>query len=208
MKKSDKDKSAKLERRSMMGFDRQGDSVSADDLTNPESQDDQAPESEVSVESTLRKERDEYYDLLLRKQAEFENYRKRVLREREEVRSNARADLIAELLPVLDSCEKGLQAMQEETVPEPCRAYVDGYALLLRQLQAFLERHEVKEVPGVGSAFDPNVHEAIVSEVTEDRKHNQVVEEFRKGYVIGEKLLRPSQVKVAVPANEVDPKDS
>lgn len=208
MDKSNKEKSAKFERRSFMGFDRHADSASTDDPANAEPQDDQPSESEVSVESTLRKERDEYYDLLLRKQAEFENYRKRVMREREEVRSSARADVIAELLPVVDSCEKGLQSMQEESVPESCRTYVDGYALLLRQLRSFLDRHEVKEVPGVGSAFDPNVHEAIVSEVTEDQKQNQVVEEFRKGYVIGEKLLRPSQVKVAVPADESESKDS
>ena len=208
MAKIDKEKSAKIEKRSIMEFDRRADSVSTDDLANSDTSENQSSESEASTENTLKKERDEYYDLLLRKQAEFENYRKRVMREQEEVRNNVRADVIAELLPVVDSCEKGLQVMQEQTVPEPCRTYVDGYALLLRQLQSFLERHEVKAVPGVGSAFDPNVHEAIVSEVADDQEHNQVVEEFRKGYLIGEKLLRPSQVKVAMPSDESGSKDS
>jgi len=202
MTQSDRKKSARIDRPSVMGFDRPADSVSTDDLTNSDNSVEEPSEAETSVEATLRKERDEYYDLLLRKQAEFENYRKRVLREREELRTSARAEVIAELLPVVDACEKGLQAMQADSVPEPCRVYVDGYELLLRQLQSFLERHEVTEVPGVGSAFDPNVHEAIVSEVTQDQSHHQVVEEFRKGYLIGEKLLRPSQVKVGAPSKD------
>ncbi|MEJ2083038.1 MAG: nucleotide exchange factor GrpE [Acidobacteriota bacterium] len=130
MAKIDKEKSAKIEKRSIMEFDRRADSVSTDDRANSNASEDQSAESEASIEDTLKKERDEYYDLLLRKQAEFENYRKRVMREQEEVRNNVRADVIAELLPVVDSCEKGLQVMQEQTVPEPCRTYVDGYALL------------------------------------------------------------------------------
>ncbi len=199
MGKTDKKNSARIERRSEKGFDRPADSVSADDLENSETVEDQTPDPESALETKLRQERDEYYDLLLRKQAEFENYRKRVLREREEVRLSARADVIAELLPVVDSCEKGLHAMRAESVPESCRVFIDGYELLLKQLRSFLDRHDVKEVPGVGATFDPNVHEAIVSEVAGKGNHNQVVEEFRKGYLIGEKLLRPSQVKVAIP---------
>lgn len=196
-----RNQSAKIERRSILGFDRP-DSVSENGADPTETTEEESSIPETQAEDVLKKERDEYYDLLLRKQAEFENYRKRVLREREETRINARADVIAELLPVVDACEKGLEAMQSKSVPEPCRVFVDGYELLLKQLRSFLEKHEVKEVPGVGSDFDPNIHEAVVSEIADDQNREQVIEEFRKGYLIGERLLRPSQVKVAIPASD------
>ena len=196
-----RNQSAKIERRSILGFDRP-DSVSENGADPTETTEEESSIPETQAEDVLKKERDEYYDLLLRKQAEFENYRKRVLREREETRINARADVIAELLPVVDACEKGLEAMQSKSVPEPCRVFVDGYELLLKQFRSFLEKHEVKEVPGVGSDFDPNIHEAVVSEIADDQNREQVIEEFRKGYLIGERLLRPSQVKVAIPASD------
>lgn len=146
---------------------------------------------------TLRKERDEYCDLLLRKQAEFENYRKRVLRERDEQRVHVKAGLLEELLPVLDACEKGLEAMQQTAQDQVSASFLEGYDLLVKQLKQLLERHGVTEIPGPGSIFDPNVHEAVLREVNSDFKENEIIEEYRKGYLIEDKLLRASQVKVA-----------
>ncbi len=150
----------------------------------------------AAVIEALRRERDEYYDLLLRKQAEFENYRKRVNREREEDRAAAFAEILREILPVLDAGEKGLEKLRESAGPDS--PYVEGFELLLRTLRGLLEKYGVREVPGVGADFDPTVHEAVVREISDRTEENQVVEEYRKGYLIGERLLRPAQVKVSV----------
>lgn len=167
--------------------------------------DDQSPdeESAVSEESgetadpldSLQKERDEYYDLLLRKQAEFENYRRRTSREREDSWAAAQAEVIRELLPIIDACEKGLESMPEDTQEN---SYHHGYSLLLRQLKGVLEKFGVSEVSGEGSTFDPNLHEAVLREMSRAYAENEVIEEFRKGYQMGDRLLRASQVKVAV----------
>ncbi|HUG43202.1 MAG TPA: nucleotide exchange factor GrpE [Acidobacteriota bacterium] len=155
-----------------------------------------SPEGELG---RLRAERDEYKDLLLRKQAEFENFRKRTQKERVEARLDAQAEIIRELLLVVDACEKGLESLPAEATADPVLAtFQEGYQLLLKQLQALLQRFNVSEVAGVGSAFDPNVHEAVVSEEDSQRAEGEVLEEYRKGYLIGERLLRPAQVKVSV----------
>jgi molecular chaperone GrpE len=171
-----------------------GDSTSQEDL----GRDDATSGGDTDAAETVRRERDEYYDLLLRKQAEFENYRKRVERDRGEARAAAQAEVIAELLPVLDACEKGLKSMQSEASATAPNSFAEGYELLLRQLRSILGRYDVKEVPGVGAEFDPNLHEAVIREISRDFGEHEIVEEYRKGYTIGDRLLRPSQVKVAV----------
>ncbi|MBI4444405.1 MAG: nucleotide exchange factor GrpE [Acidobacteria bacterium] len=154
-------------------------------------------ESYIQIIEALRKERDEYYDLLLRKQAEFDNFRKRVLREKEDIRSASFADVLKEILPVVDGCEKGLASMRE--IDEPAlQAYREGYELLLKRLQLVLERFGVGVVPGVGSPFDPKVHEAVQREESTSVPDGMIVEEYRKGYTIKDRLLRAAQVKVAV----------
>lgn len=153
-------------------------------------------DAQNSALDLIQKERDEYQDLLLRKQAEFENFRKRTNREREELRSAAHAEVIRELLPVIDACEKGLESL--ESGPDSGTTFKEGYGLLLRQLRGVLERFGVREAPGIGARFDPGVHEAVMREVSEAHEEHSVLEEYRKGYLIGDRLLRPSQVKVSV----------
>ncbi len=156
----------------------------------------------VKTIEELRQERDQYYDLMLRKQAEFENYRKRVNREKAELRGASKAEVLRELLPVLDSAEKGLETLRE-IEPSPERdAFVEGYELLVKGLAGLLERFGVSEVAGVGEAFDPHFHEAVIREVGDHLEDGEILEEFRKGYEMNGRLLRPSQVKVAVQAKE------
>jgi molecular chaperone GrpE len=145
----------------------------------------------------VERERDEYYDLLLRRQAEFENFKRRVNREKSEMRISGKLEVLEDLLPIIEACEKGLESMREEA-DSVGETYLDGYELLLKELRSVLEKHNVVEVPGVGKAFDPNMHEAVVREVTNDSAEGEILEEFRKGYQLGERLLRPSQVRVAV----------
>lgn len=157
-----------------------------------------------TIES-LQKEKDEYYDLLLRKQAEFENFRKRVLKEKEEERLAGHAEILRELLPVVDACEKGLESMESHPSDDPTlETYRQGYELMLKRVKVVLDKFQVAETPGVGSQFDPRVHEAVSREVTSEHSDGEILEQFQKGYTIGNRLLRPAQVKVAVQPVESD----
>ena len=155
---------------------------------------------ETELETALR-ERDEFLDLLQRKQAEFENYKRRVDREKSELRFSVRSELMEQILDVVDACEKGLESLRENE-SEELGSFVEGYELLQKQLKTILDRYEVSETPGVGSPFDPNLHEALIRETTDDHEEGEILEEYRKGYTMGDRLLRPSQVKVAAPAED------
>jgi len=158
-----------------------------------------SPEFLLKTLESVRKERDEYYDLLLRKQAEFENFRKRTMKDRQEARLAALADIARELLPILDAAEKGLASLEEAPSDPRLRSYREGYLLFIRNLRAVLEKFGVTELQTVGEKFDPTVHEAVATEVTNEREEGHILEELRKGYLISDRLLRPAQVKVAKP---------
>jgi len=159
-------------------------------------------EQEVQEEfDSVCRERDEYLDLLTRKQAEFENYRRRVEKEKEDIRVMAQSEVIREVLTVVDACEAGVEKLAEAD-SDTSEVFVEGYGLLLKQLRSLLDKFDVKEVPGVGVTFDPNVHEAVVSEVRPDHEEGEILEQYRKGYLIKDRLLRPSQVRVAVQPEE------
>jgi molecular chaperone GrpE len=151
----------------------------------------------------LRKERDENYDLLLRKQAEFENYRKRVAREKKELSLSARGAVIKELLHVVDAFEKGLNSLGQESSDSALETYRQGYELMLKEFWSVFDKFNVTEIAGSGACFDPNVHEAVVREVTTEHEEGEILDEYRKGYMIGNRLLRPAQVKVAVRPDEL-----
>lgn len=153
--------------------------------------------SEAAVDpliAELRRQRDEYYDRLLRKAAEFDNYRKRVDRERREFTETAAADLLAELLPLVDDLERALEV---ETGPDGSDAYRKGVELMYKQLLDLLRKRGVRPIEAVGADFDPQYHQAIVHEVTDQHRDGEVMAELRRGYLLGDRLLRPAMVKVA-----------
>jgi molecular chaperone GrpE len=155
------------------------------------------PAPDMSPEDDLRRERDDALDRLLRTAAEFDNYRKRTERERRDLSDAVSADVIRDLLPVADDLER---ALSSEPAPGPCAdvvgAFRSGIELIHRQLIEALRRRGVEPFPSVGSQFDPAWHEAIASEPALDRPDGEVVAEIRRGYRIGQKLLRPAMVKV------------
>ena len=163
-----------------------------------EESDDLQQDSSLETIDTLRQEKEEQYDLLLRKQAELENYRKRVAKEKDELRLTAQARVLEELLPVLDALEKGLHSLKAAPGDSALEAYREGYELMFKEVQSVLQKFAVIETPGVGAPFDPNMHEAVVREVTTEHEEGEILDEYRKGYKINDRLLRPSQVKVAV----------
>ncbi len=148
----------------------------------------------VSREAELESERDNYRDLLLRRTAEFENFRKRTDRERLAQSEAAAADLMTELLPLVDDLERALQA---EAGSEGAEAYRRGVELIHRQLSEVLRKRGVKAIEALGADFDPHYHQAVSHEPAEGRRDGEIIEEYRRGFMLGDRLLRPSMVKVA-----------
>jgi molecular chaperone GrpE len=144
--------------------------------------------------SELQRQRDEYYDLLLRKSAEFDNYRKRIDRDRQAQSENAAASLVEELLPLMDDLERALKA---DAGAEGGEAYRRGVELIQQQLGEILRKRGVRPIDALGADFDPHYHQAVSYEPAEGRREGEIVEEFRRGYMLGDRLLRPSMVKVA-----------
>jgi molecular chaperone GrpE len=177
----------------------------ADTPTEPVDLPETAIEFYVKTVEELSKERDEYYDSLLRKQAEFDNYRKRVNKEKVDLRTIVQVEVFSQLLPVLDSCEKGLETLPEVDGDPKLSAYREGLELLAANLESLLQRFEVTQVPGEGAIFDPHVHEAVMREEVEEGVDGQVLEVFRKGFQVKDRLIRPSQVKVAAISEPADP---
>jgi molecular chaperone GrpE len=146
----------------------------------------------------LQRERDDLYDRLLRTTAEFDNYRKRVERERREWSEAAAADVIRELLPALDDFERALSTpLDAGAGPEALARYRDGVDLIRRQLMDVLRRYGVEPFDTVGRDFDPEWHEAVTTEPADGYRDGEVTLELRRGYRIGQRLLRPAMVKVA-----------
>jgi len=136
-------------------------------------------------------ERDMLLDRLARMQAEFDNARKRTLKEQQEFRDYAAADAIKSLLPVLDSFERALKVNAEAT------EFRNGVELIYKQLLSALEKLSVQPIKVAGEQFNPHVHEAIEMVDTNDVPDHQVIEELQRGYKMKDRLLRPAMVKVA-----------
>lgn len=149
-------------------------------------------QSQVEV---LLTERASLYDKLLRRQAEFDNYRKRVERERNELYQHGREDVLIQFLPVVDNFERALSSLEESD--GDAEALRRGVELIHKQFKDALSKLGLEPVEAVGHTFDPHVHEAVTTEATDKHKENTVIEEFQRGYKIGDRLLRPAKVKVA-----------
>jgi molecular chaperone GrpE len=133
------------------------------------------------------------HDRLLRKGAEFDNYRKRIERERREQSDQAVVDLLLSLLTVVDDFDRALTI----EAGADTEGYRKGVELIYAKLHDVLKKHGVRPIEAMGTDFDPNLHEAVMHEASPDHRDGEVIGELRKGYMLGEKLLRPAMVKVA-----------
>jgi molecular chaperone GrpE len=140
----------------------------------------------------LAAERDEYLDLLQRVQADFENYRKRAAREQERLVAHAHERVVRELLPVLDDLERALDAAERHEEAQ----LVEGVQLVEKALRKALEKEGLAEIETEG-AFDPHVHEAVLSQPRDGAESGSVVEVLQRGYRLGERVVRPARVIVA-----------
>ena len=148
----------------------------------------------VADADELQRQRDDFYDRLLRKTAEFDNYRKRVERDRQSMAEAVAADAVKDLLPLVDDLERALKA---DTGADGAEAYRKGVELIHRQLLEILRKRGVRAIEALGTDFDPHFHQAIAHEPAEGRRDGEVIEEFGRGYMLGDRLIRPAIVKVA-----------
>lgn len=156
----------------------------------------------VATRAELKRLEGEVKDLresLARRQADFENYRKRMERERSETYNRVVADIAAKLLPVLDNLKRALEteASVEATESDEFRHFLSGVDLIYKQLYGVLDALGVKPVLAEGEQFNPHLHEAVVTEPTDDFEPDTVMQEIVRGFRMGDKLIRPALVKVA-----------
>ena len=157
---------------------------------------DEREKASADALDALQREKDTLQDRLLRTAAEFDNYRKRMDRERRDLSEYAANDILKELLPILDNFERALQAPATAETD----AFRKGIELIHKQMLDLLRKRNVKPIDALGADFDPNFHQAVIHEPSDSHREGEVMEELQRGYLIGDRLLRPSMVKVAKPS--------
>ena len=166
-----------------------------------------AEESEVTVEEPIvlepievlekdlqetKDELDEQKDKFIRLQAETDNFRKRLSREKEEFSQYANERLFKELIPIFDNFERALEDPSNEI-----KSLKEGLDMILKQFSTFLEKEKVEPIKAIGEKFNPEFHEALTSEESNDHEEDTIISQFVKGYKINNRVLRPSQVIIA-----------
>jgi molecular chaperone GrpE len=169
-------------------------------VTEPETEEkDPAARSAENVQSEddadgLQADLDRFRDLALRSQADFENYKKRAAREKEEAIKYANSSLLEKLIAIIDNFELGLEAARAEGEKSPI---FSGMSMVLKQLMDFLADSGLTPIDATGQKFDPNLHEAIAHEPSDEFAEGIVVRQTRRGYKMKDRLLRPSSVVVS-----------
>jgi len=151
-------------------------------------------ESEENALAQLQADLERFKDLALRSQADLNNFRKRSTREKEDSIRYANSALLEQLIPILDNFELGLAAARNESAESPILA---GMSMVLRQLQDFLAGNGVEVIDATGKEFDPNLHEALSHEESDTVPEGHVIQQLRKGYILRDRLIRPSNVVVS-----------
>jgi len=144
--------------------------------------------------ASLQADLDRFRDLALRSQADFDNYKKRAAREKEEAIKYANTSLFDRLITIVDNFELGLSAARSEGEKSPIYS---GMQMVLKQLNDFLTDNGLQPIDAVGQKFDPNLHEAIAREHSDDVPEGNVIRQLRRGYRFKDRLLRPSSVMVS-----------
>src|SRR5690349_10480947 len=172
-------------------------SPSADTKTTPSQPEASAAASAPKLEEQLaaaKLEAAANYDRYTRAVADLENFRKRTLREKEELRQFAASGLMEDVIPILDNLSLGLAAAKQQT---EVKGIVDGVGLVLEQFKSILARHGLKEIDPAGQRFDPNFHECISHQPSSEVGEEHVMQVVRPGYTLNGRLLRPASVIVS-----------
>jgi len=162
-------------------------------------EEDKIKELEKKIEE-LEKENSELKDMYLRKQADFENFRKRMFREKEEAIRYANSRLLEDLIPIIDDFERAINSAEDS---KDFESFYKGIELIEKQFTSMLERKwGLKRFESTGEVFDPEMHEAINTEEREDNENSIVLEDYQKGYKLHDRVLRHAKVKVSVPVKK------
>jgi molecular chaperone GrpE len=185
---------------------------------NPKEKDNKKAEGEANQAETVNISKKEYeeltqkardfpeiYDKLLRLGAEFENYKKRVQKEREDLIKYAGESFILEFLHIIDNFERAFQAADKT---QDFKILHQGVEMILKEVETFLKDKGVKKIESVGLQFDPHKHEAIEQVVYDDKPEDTIVEEFQAGYELNGRVIRPAKVKISKKTDvQNEPKD-
>ncbi|RJP61131.1 MAG: nucleotide exchange factor GrpE [Candidatus Auribacter fodinae] len=139
---------------------------------------------------------DEYFNQMLRIQAEFDNYRKRVNKEKIEFHKYANEKLLSEILPILDNFQRALKTLEEHVTQEN-HPFFQGVEMIYKQMAQLMKQYDVQELETVGKPFDPRFHEAVQQIESADHPDSTVVTEISRGYMLNDRLLRPAIVVVS-----------
>ena len=170
-----------------------------EETVQEEAQDDVETPADLTKEEIVglkkkAEERDTYLDQLLRTKAEFMNYQKRMVKESESTAQFAVQSLILDFLPELDNFDRALKLADNS---KDFDKFVEGIRLIEEQLFKVLGKYGVEPIETVGKAFDPNLHEAVMEEENNEIPHHTIIDEFQKGFLLKERVIRPSKVKVS-----------
>lgn len=158
-------------------------------------------EKELSKEETLQNELDDINNKYLRMAADFDNYRKRQMQERENLVKYGAEDTLKKLIPVLDTFDRAIQSIEKT---EDIETVKTSYNVCIKQLMDVLDKIGLKKIEALGLPFDPNFMEAVMQTPTNEKESDTVLAELQTGYKLHDRVLRPTMVNVAVPANEED----
>jgi molecular chaperone GrpE len=153
--------------------------------------------------SKMETERTDLFELSRRRQTDFDNYKMRTERDRDETFGNQLSNLAIQILPVLDNLSRALNSasLSPENKPQDFQQFYDGIVMVNRQLNEVMREIGVEPIPAVSQTFDPHFHEAVATEPSSEFPSNTVIEELLRGYQIGEKVIRPAMVKVSTASN-------
>ena len=177
---------------------KENDLISNADSDSSSTDEQEAVKSLEAKLETVTKESQENYDRLLRVSAEFENYKKRSVRELSDVQKYANQSLVRDLLPIIDNLELALKsATESNSNTDGC--LLDGVELTRKEILKVFEKNNIEQIEAIGKPFDPNFHEAVMREESDEYAENTVINELQKGYLMHDRLIRPSMVVVAMP---------
>ncbi|QSX08867.1 nucleotide exchange factor GrpE [Alkalibacter rhizosphaerae] len=157
------------------------------------------PSEEKMPEEESSKEYQELMNRLIRMQADFDNYKKRTTKEKEDIFKYALEDFSLKMLPVLDNLERAIQALDDSHVKDE---YANGVRMVLKQLLDVLEKEGLTEILCNGESFDPNLHHGVTVEDSDDHEDDEIIDVFQKGYKFKEKVIRPAMVKICKKINK------
>jgi len=166
----------------------------SEEYVNENEEETELEKLEARVE-VLKQEKEEVTEMLQRVKADFDNYRKRAQKEKEQAGFKALFDFIYKLLPIIDNIDRALENARREKVGE---TFIEGMEMIKKQLKQVLEQEGVAHIEAEGSEFDPSLHQAVMKTEEGEGENNTVVEVFQEGYVMQERVLRPAMVKVLV----------